>query len=495
MVDKVQAAAGAVDDQDIDDAGDEQPASERKEPIVRQRKGGDPFADAFEAAEAEVEGEPEPAPAKKSPAKAKTKTDAEADEPAEAAKGPAKQKAKKPEKGAKKPDGNEAGEDRGEGDEDGPEDVGDDVPAKVAKKAAGKDAPDAAAKPAVEKKAAATPEPLVAKAYWPKEKRDAFQYMAREVQERLLAEAPEPHAHWSDDQKSAFARLPRDAQEVVLVQAQEIERGYGQKFQALANERKLAEGIRNAVPANLRKTMAERGLDEVGVFATLLKYQQQSMQDPVGYIRQFIATNRIDPRRLFAAPQPGGEGGGDLQPGQPGSAPPQADLRSHPVLAAMLAEISALKDAVTGDRKQRELDDDRRRNDEMSKALAETDEGGNSRYPYIRLLADPMAQIIESDPERYGSMGVKEQIADAYRRALQQYPELTPPTLVAKPAPQAAADEPDEDEDAEAEREAEAEKLKKASTKKSKTPQTAPSMGGDPFARAFSRAERQIGHR
>jgi flagellar M-ring protein FliF len=38
-------------------------------------------------------------------------------------------------------------------------------------------------------------------------------------------------------------------------------------------------------------------------------------------------------------------------------------------------------------------------------------------------------------------------------------------------------------------------KLKQAATKKSKAPQSAPSSGGDPFARAFSKAERQIGQR
>lgn len=480
---KDQVAKEPIEAEDDDDAGEEE-RGEKKEPIVRARKG-DPFADAFEKAEAEVDGEAKPATPKKAKADKKAADEAadEADADADADAGK-QAKAKPPAKKEAKPGAKDKAKEKAE--EDGAEDDGD------ADAAEAEDDGDGEAKPE-QKKAAA--QPLAAKAYWPKERREAFSYQPREVQEAWLAEAPVPHTHWPDDQKTAFAALPREAQEVVLVQAQEIERGYTEKFQALANERKLAEGIKKAIPANLRKTMQERGLDELGVFSTLLGYQQHAMQDPAGYVRKFIAMNRIDPRTLFAAPQPAGNGGEGQPPAAHNGAGPQADITSHPVLRALMAEHHALKEAVLNDRRQREQEDDRRRSDDLSKVLAEKDEEGNSRYPYIRLLADPMAWIIESDSERYGSMSVPEQIADAYRQALQQFPELIPPPKPqAKPAP--PVDEPeDEDEDADAEREAEAEKLKKASTKKSKTPQTAPSHSGDPFARAFSRAERQIGHR
>ena len=489
MVEKATAKpAGEVEAEEEED--DAAPAE--KEPISRQRKA-DPFADAFEKAEAEIDGEPKPAKrAKAKPA------EQDADEPDE----------DKPAKGDKRRQQvKESPKRKSEKADDAETDAGDEDDADADDEESGDEDDEAAAKPkgeAKDKQPSKEPqkkageeepkssEPLKPKAYWSKERREAFQYQPRAVQENWLAEAPVPHAHWADDQKSAFAALPREAQEVLLVQAQEIERGYGQKFQALANERKLAEGIRSAIPPQLRKTMEAKGLDELGVFATLLNYQQHAMRDPVGYVRNFIATNRIDPRHLFAQAQPGSGGSGASQAHQNGQ-PAQADFRSHPMFAAMMAEIAQLKDAVTYDRQQRAEDDDRRRNDELSQVLAEKDEGGNSRYPYIRILADPMAQIIESDPERYSSMGIPEQIADAYRRALEAYPELPPPpTTVTEPPPVTA--ETDDDEETDSKREAEAEKLKKASTKKSKTPQSAPATSGDPFARAFSRAERQLGH-
>jgi hypothetical protein len=74
---------------------------------------------------------------------------------------------------------------------------------------------------------------------------------------------------------------------------------------------------------------------------------------------------------------------------------------------------------------------------------------------------------------------------------LQGFPELTPPKKTVTPAP---VDEPEEEE-TDSEEETQAEKLRKASTKKSKTPQAAPSNGGDPFARAFARAEKRVGTR
>jgi hypothetical protein len=471
MADKA-VAAKAVDagDEDQDEIEDDAPAVKAKEPLTKGRKE-DPFGEAFEAAEKEIEGETTPAKKPAKPAKVKAE-EPEDDEPEE--KKPVKKPDPKPKKTEKEVEAEADDADQDEDDEEA-------VEAKAA----------AVAKKKAEKEAAEKAKPLAVKPYWSRDRRDAFKYQPREVQEAWLAENPVPHGHWSEEQKTSFTKLPREGQEMLLVQAQEIERGYGQKFEALANERKLAESIKAAVPTEIRQVMARMNLDEPGLLAKLSTLQLQSMKDPAGYIRHFIATNKIDPRHIFPAlaqSQANGESNGQDTGYQ---APAQADITSHPVVQGMAAELNALKEVVQGDRRQREEENERRRADDIAKTVDERDEEGNSRYPYIRLLSVPMADLIESNPERFSSMGVKEQIAEAYRLALEAFPELTPPRRPASPAP---VDE-QEDEDADAEKEAEAAKLKQAATKKSTSPQAAPSTSGDPFTRAFNKASRQTGQR
>jgi hypothetical protein len=474
----INAAADIDTDEDAEPA--EETQAQKKEPLTRGRKE-DPFGAAFEAAEKEVEGEPAPKkPAKAAKVKAQEPDDEdEPEEKPKPAKKPAAKDAKakeQAEKGDEEPDDADAESD----DEDEDEEADDEAKAKA----------DAKAKKAEKLAAEKAKKPLAAKQWWSKERREAFAYQPRHVQETWLEEAPVPDVRWPDEQKAAFAKLPREGQEMYLTQAKELERGYNDKFQSLAGERKAFEAIKNAVTPEMRALMEQRKLDEPAVFKRLMDLQLQSMKDPYGYIKSFIDNNRLDLRHIY--PAAAGDTGEDQQHASPRTNMQQpADITSHPVVHALLGEINTLKEAVMSDRQQRELEGERRRADEVNKAVTDKDEEGNSRYPYIRILSGPMAEIIESDPERFSSMGVKEQIAESYRLALDAYPELTPP----KPsAPPPKIDE-SEDEDAEAEKEDESAKLKKAATKKSKAPQTAPTTGGDPFERAFSKASRQIGQR
>ena len=306
--------------------------------------------------------------------------------------------------------------------------------------------------------------PREAKKYWSKSRQEAFRLQPREVQDEWLEAEPEPDGRWPTDTREAFAKLPRDAKEVVLAQLNEADRGLAQKFQALAAERRLAEDIRNAVPAPMRAHMQQRGLSEPQVFAKLLGYQHEAMTDPVGYVRRFIVQNKLNPAEVLGA--------AGQQNGQTGAM--QADVMSHPAVRALKAEYDALQHSIAMNREQHAQEEARRFATEFEGVTQETDGEGNSLYPYIRLLADPMARIIESDPELFSSMATKEKFATAYRLALQEFPELSPPRRTAKSPP---ADE-QEDEPAQAElEEKRAAKLEKAITPKSRTPQTVPAKG------------------
>jgi hypothetical protein len=340
-----------------------------------------------------------------------------------------------------------------------------------------------AAQPAQEPVQPAAKIDLQAPSYWSKERRDAFRYQPRHVQEDWLAEEPAPNSRWSAEKQEAFNKLPREAKELYLTQITDIERGVNQKFQSLAAERKLAEDIRSAVPQHLRTYMEQKGLTEPQVFGHLLTLQQQSMQDPAGYVRQFIANNKLNPAELF---------GIEAQPAQPLTS---EAIRAHPEYQQLFTQFDALRREAQQEREERAKEEGRRLTAEFDQIVSERDGDGEPLYPYIRLLADPMARIIDSDAnsELFGSMSTRDRFAAAYRMALEEFPELKPLKRTVVPPP---ADEPVVKDAHTVDEERRAGNLERAITPKSRTP--VPPMNGtgktgDPLDDAIRGASRQLG--
>lgn len=451
---------------------------------VNEMKTGkrDPFSAAFNEAQDELRGvededdeaEPEPAPApKKKPApKPEKKAEAE-EEPAP------KEPEKKPAPKA------EASEDE----EEETEEIAAE-PAKTEKKEE---------KPAEVKAETKEPEPkkdkgpLEAKKYWPTRKREAFRFQPRHVQEAWLAEAPKADQRWTEEQKAAFEKLPLEGKELLLERHQEFERGYGEKFEGLAKERKLIEEVQKAVPPQMRTIMEQRGITESQMLAKLAQQQLFAWTNPKGYIAKFIQDSKINPADLFPKAPAEGE-----QPTTQHAAPQQdnpaaLDIRTHPHFQAMAARVRELEEAQT---KAAESDDERF-TAEFNGLLSETDGEGNSLYPFIRVLAGPMASIIENDPDRFDGLGIKDRLAAAYYQALEDFPELTAIYMTA-PTPEPKVDEPEvkpvADSSGESERLA---KLEKAVTPKSQAPAmaSASSASDDPFEKAFASAKKALGKR
>ena len=460
-----EKAAGAV----VANQPDEEEDRDQPQNLGRSRER-DPFADAFKAAEKQLAGDTKPAKPKK-PA-AKDDDGDEEDEPAPAKKKPQQKPAK-------------AKEEAPDDDEDEGED--DPAPRRRSGEAAKSAKPsDDRAAAGDEKKPEAKPkEPLKAKDWWSNERRSSFAYQPRHVQEAWLDEAPAPNQNWPTEVQEVFARQPREAQEAMLGINQEITRGYTEKFQALAAERKLAEGIRAVPTPEQRTMMQQRGLNEVQTFTALMRLQEQSARDPVGYVRDFIMRNKIDPRTVL-----GNEaGGGENSQGNP----PRADIRSDPAFRSLQAELNAIKAERMEEVRRRDEENDRKLSGELSGVLAETDEDGNPAYPYARLLQAQMAHILTTNPEQFDSMGVRDRFVTAYQLALKEFPELLPPPKAAKPT---RADERDDEDPAEPDEGDEDEaKLKKAATKKSRRPAAASHDRGDPFDVAFRKAEKRLGQR
>lgn len=319
-------------------------------------------------------------------------------------------------------------------------------------------------------------------AYWSRERKEAFKYQPRHVQEAWLAEDPQPNSRWSAEIKEAFGKLPREAKELYLTQVADIERGANAKLQANAADRKFAEEVRAVVPQHLREYMTQKQLSEPQVFAHLLNLQQQSMQDPAGYVRNFVQNNKLNPSEIFGVEIP-----------QPGAPLPVEAIRSHPEYQQIQQQFNALRAEIERERAQRAEQEQARLNAEFEQIVTETDGDGNPLYPYIRLLADPMARLFETDSELFSSMSTKEKFATAYRMALEQFPELSTIKRTAEPKP---ADVPTKDAHTAA-AEKRQEILERAITPKPRVPTPPPPKAngktGDPFEDAYNAASRKLG--
>ena len=424
-------------------ATDQETEGKAKPNHVNEFKTGqrDPFTAAFNAAQDELAGDDEESPK----AKSKPKKAAKEPEPKEKPKAEAKQ----------------AGEEAEEGED------GQDEEAKASE---------------AERKT----KPLEPKKWWSARRKDAFKYQRRDVQESWLQEEPQPDQRWTTEQKEAFQALPVQARELVLERQQEIERGFGEKFEALAEERKLADGIKSAVPAELRQMMQQRGIGEVDLFGRLVAHQLHSIKDPLGFVRSFIVRNRIDPRQLFVT----GENG-QLQFNGQGSG--QAGIASHPDYIALKTQFETLRRSVQQNQQRQQEIEDQQFAREFDSIMAATDTEGNPRFPYIRVVANEMAQILEDEADRFDALSTQERFEAAYNQALENFPELPAiPTTAAK----VEADEPETD-DADLEDESErAARIKKAASPKSRTPQTAPKSDGvTSLDDALAWASKKIGKR
>ena len=302
--------------------------------------------------------------------------------------------------------------------------------------------------------------PLEPKKYWSTRKKDAFKYLPRQTQEAWLEEAPAPDQRWTAEQKEAFSKIQRDGQELILERAQEMERGYGEKFRKLADDSKLAEEIRNAIPDEYKEYFNSRNITPAKAFSQLIALQKMASDDPVAYAKKFITDYRLNPADIFAVDQ---EGKVIIKPSR---TEPLADITSHP-------EYRALKQRLQQSEAQLQAAleaENARRAGEVESLIGDIGEDGNPRFPFIRLVGEHMARIIESESDRFDGLSPRDTLQIAYNLALEDFPELK--------ALQAAAPKPRIDESkatqADLLERARAEKLAGAVTPKSHTPATAP---------------------
>lgn len=422
-----------------------------------QSSGGkvDAFADAFKSAQrdlGELDDE-EDKPARK-PAKAKKDDE---DKPAKPAKKDEKQtpaQDKKPDVDAKA----KAKDDAGDDDED-----------------------DGEEKPAPKPKA-----PLKPRASWSAKRQEDFMYLDEATKARWLAEPARAPDHWTPEEKAALEAITDEGlKDHYIASRKSFEKGYQAKFEALAGERKTFDEIKAAVPPGLRQEMQRRGIGEAQMFRTLVGLQAKSMEDPIGYVADFIGRNKVDLQQLADRL--------DGQPAQPAQRQ-AADVRNHPEFRAMAERLSELEGHVNGQIQQRNQTIQQESGQALQKLLTSTAEGGELRYPLARVLSHDMADLLEGDPDTFEGMSYEERFDLAYRTALDNRPELAALKKEAKP-PVRAEEREDDGEDDEEEDDERAKRLKAAKSRKSKamTPSKG-AGGGDPFSAAYNSAKAESGY-
>jgi hypothetical protein len=323
-------------------------------------------------------------------------------------------------------------------------------------------------------------EPLAPRRGWSKRRQEDFAYLDRETQAAWLSEPLTPDERWDEATKATFAKMPTEVQDEWLHQSRQLEKGYQGKFEALAGERKMLEEIKTAVPPRVRELMTARKMTEAQVFKTLTELQEYAMNDPAGYVADFIRRGKLDVNDI--AERLLGEG--------QAARPQQLAIEQHPAFRKQQERLEALERQLSDEAKAREEQASSVVTTEVTSAITERDEGGELRYPWGRLLSPYMADLIQDDAESFAGLAPKQVFEKAYRIALDAHPELKRASRNSKPSP----DEDDEEQTADAKRQ---EKVKAAQTVKSKTPNTAPKAngGGSAFSKAYERAERQLASR
>lgn len=223
-------------------------------------------------------------------------------------------------------------------------------------------------------------------------------------QEPAPLEAPK---RWTDERKALFAKQPREVQEAMLAMGKEWETGFNKKFEELAGQRKIAEGVNKLFTPELREQARRAGLDEVGAISRLIAMQQEYNTNPAAYIGRMLKHSGIDPR-VFIQGQDAGRTEAD---------PTQAALM--PILQPLVQKIQALEAYQANVLRERQ-DVEATAN---SNAITEF-AGATDSYPHFARVADAMAEIIANDPRLRAMGSVKQKLETAYEMAVWSDPDL-----------------------------------------------------------------------
>lgn len=226
--------------------------------------------------------------------------------------------------------------------------------------------------------------------------------------EKPLA-APEAPQHWPAQRRETFAKLPPDAQRAMLDMARDLEAGFTKNSSELADDRKLAQGIRALISDGHRAQMQRSGLSEIDGIGRLLQLNDFATRDTPGYVRWVAQQAGLRPEDVF--PQLAGQDG-HADPAQPQDLTQQLGPFLQPVYDKL-------------DQWERERQETTRTT--IRNALRQfreaKDESGNPAHVYLPRVEADLVRILTT-PDIASIPDYGERLSRAYELAIYANPDV-----------------------------------------------------------------------
>jgi hypothetical protein len=219
-------------------------------------------------------------------------------------------------------------------------------------------------------------------------------------------EAIEPPSNWPEQEREFFGELPPELQHAYMSRAQHMTADYTRKTQALAQERQQIAGLRQTF-GELERTIAPHvqqwalnGMAPAQAVSQLIALSDFATRDPREFIKYFAGIRGVDLQQL-----------GDPQ-NQEYVDPQVSTLRQQ------LSQVQAHLNQSTQQQQQWQQAQYAQQyqtafnttNAAIDEFARQTDQAGNSLYPFFDTVIDDMAGLIETGQAR--------SMPEAYRKAV-----------------------------------------------------------------------------
>ena len=183
-----------------------------------------------------------------------------------------------------------------------------------------------------------------------------------------LEPVPAPES-WPKDAKQRWNELPRDLQEVAAKVSREANADYTRKTQELARIRRRYEELDRVLGPH-EKGFALQGVTTPQVIGQLLETRNWFQRDPLNAAKYIIQTLGVDPKQLMA------------QQGQNGEQPQQV---ADPRIQALTQEIQGLKKFINDQQQTATQQQVQAVESDLVSYSNETDESGQLKRPFLRV--------------------------------------------------------------------------------------------------------------
>lgn len=286
-------------------------------------------------------------------------------------------------------------------------------------------------------------------------------------QEKPL-EAPK---RWPEARREFFSKSAPEVQRAMLDLHNDWNKGYSKTVEDSKAHAQFADQVRGLFNDDIRQLAQQAGLDDIGALKHSLQLVTLFNKDPISFMAQVMQRRNIDPRIFLQ--------GQDAQQQET----PSPVQQLAPILQPLTQELEALKAFKAQFEQQAQAQRTQSIEGTIASFVAEKDESGSPKFPYLERVLDRMDQLLRSDP-RLAAMDDRQRLESAYQTAVWEHPEIRAEIFAAEDQKRYAAFEKSRAED----------RIRTAATVK---PQTAPATGAIPpktgLDAALERAVRKVG--